>query len=360
MANEGPAWKFPPLRSIAFWMGLVLLGIFVGLAIEAVFQPRFALVARRPFDWLITLVLFVLSGAAGGMLSAVQLVEMPTLFRSEETRHWQRARGYNVLAALAVSATGGIGGSMASMFVMVLDGKIRFPIDGLLALRYISTGVITGFLGFQFLKIIANSFGDKFGAKYVDEKAALILKKLRLSEATTLGLIAEGRPKGHKDIPLAIAALEESLVDFPDDRRANIILAELYATNQGDRNRGIAILEKAWEAMKQTGTPENRAAIQYNLACYKSRSAFEATQADKEHLKTLALGHLRQALDLWPNDRTDAMADRDFQWLRDANDPTFITLVGAQLIAPIPPREAVVPDPAVQNQADGEHPIAND
>lgn len=263
------------------------------------------------------------------MLSAVQLIEMPTLFRSEETKHWQRARRNNVIAALAVSAAGGVGGSMAAMFVMVLDGKVQFPITGLLALRYISTCVIAGFLGFQFLKIIAKNFGDKFGAKeYVDDKTNLVAKQSKLSQAITLGIVAQDWPPGHPDIALAIRFLEEAIKDFPDNRRANIILGELYAGKQGNLSKSISLLEKARDAMKQSGSAENRAAVDFNIACYHSRLAKDARGQEANRLKRLTIDHLRQAIDLWPPERVNAAHDEDFAWLREMNDPDFLALIG--------------------------------
>ena len=323
-------------------MTLLVTGAFLGFLVEAAFQPRFLLVARRPFDWLITLIFFVTSGAIGGMLSAVQLVEMPTLFHSDDARHWKRARRHNVIAALAVSAAGGIGGAIAAMFVMILDGKIQFPINGLLALRYISTGVVAGFLGFQFLKIIAKNFGDQFGAeKVADARLEQARKEIRLSEAISLGLIAQGKEKGHKDIALAIGLLEAALKDFPADRRANIVLGELYGVKQDNVPKEILLLERAAEAMKQTESAEDRAAIFYNLACLHSRLAnLETHPAEKDRLRAIAIDYLKKDLDLWSEDRRDAWVDPDFRWLREARDLEFVALVRPSPDATAPPDAA--------------------
>src|SRR5205807_1803555 len=69
----------------------------------------------QPTIWVAVLILFGISGAAGGILAALQLTDLPELMKSSELR-MSRVRAANITLALAISAAGGIGGAGAALF----------------------------------------------------------------------------------------------------------------------------------------------------------------------------------------------------------------------------------------------------
>ena len=160
---------------------------------------------------------------------------------------------------------------------MLLDGKIRTDpqksgtiISDIDALTYVSTSVIAGFLGFQLLKTIASNFIKKMGLvdQVAESKIVEIKKRLEQKEATVEGMKACYLKPHHPEILRAIERLRKVVEEWPDEREPSIVLGRLYR-REGGLTKAIEVLEQCRAAMnKGAVTKIDRAAVDFNLACY--------------------------------------------------------------------------------------------
>lgn len=309
-----------------------------------------------PSVWVSILLLFIFSGAFGGVLAAIQLAKIPELFRSSEYI-WKLWRPPNVALAVVVSALGGVGGALAALFVMILGGQLRNkPFGDEEKLLYIATGVIAGFLGFRFLGKVA----DKLDQQMLDDMEAKIRKdtlakaEQARKQAELQTAIALGRLVQSMRVPLtdqdknsraaAVRALEASIRDFPTDRQANIILGWIFAHRIHFNNprRGIDILTSALEARSAAGmSPDkDQADFLYNRACYFYRWAFldGTSAADRDAAKRDMYRDLRESIRITPANaevaRKEAEEGKDFAEVRAEPDfnqlcPPIVTNPGA-------------------------------
>jgi tetratricopeptide (TPR) repeat protein len=334
-------------------VGLVLVGLILGGAlvyanIRGVVVP---LPALSDWNWIPVLLLFLISGAFGGILAALQMTQVEVLFRSSEATGWNWIRARNVGTAVGISAVGGAGAAVAALFVMLLDGKIKARTEGTAkcnviicdidALTYISTGVLAGFLGFRLLTSVATNFLDrqKLGhvEKETDRKLEEMSKKLDLKEAVTKGMIACTREPNHPDIAEAITKLSKLLEVFPAQREAIVVLGRLYRRT-GDLTKAIAVLQQGLDAMKRVTTSDaDRSGVNYNLACYHCLLSKTATGAERDRLLTQAFDYLRESIRLDPSNAKDAATDEDFGLIWGAPEfAQILTAAGAT-----PPRPPV-------------------
>ncbi len=312
-------WMQGPVSRSAWIAVLVLAALSVLLAAPAfTFWSTVQSIQFFP-GWMPTLLMFILSGALGGMLGPLQLPDVAWLMGTSEQSHFRRARIWNFLAAEAVSAAGGIGGAMALLFVMLLADKIGpNPPRDRDFLVYITSGVLSGFLGFQLLKVIAANLLKNLGilqdsAKEAERKAIQFEHRSQLRSAILQGLFDYNEQETARPhhIEESIAELERLLPEFPGDRRAIIVLANLLGHSQRNYakaidvlNAGLKVIEASPNVAERT---QDRADILYNRACYYALQAalFESfkddrTRAEANRYRSLALRDLKQSLEFDP------------------------------------------------------------
>jgi hypothetical protein len=289
------------------------------------------LTTNRSAEWIPVLVLFVASGALGGFLGPLQLPDVATLMRSDADDHFRIRRVRNVLLAFLVSAGGGVGGAFALLFLMLLDDKVRFPSDSKTILLYVSSGVLAGFLGFQFLKVIAANLLKNLGLlQDAERKVEDLRRRGELRSAVTLGLFDLGDSHARmNNVGESIATLEALLPDFPAERRPNMVLANLYGLKKRDYAKAIEILTEYVKQIDRTARSGervfDRADALYNLAC------FQAMWADS----------------LGPSARRTELVDKAIESLRQALqfDPALVKDVATDITEPAERPAAAQPDP---------------
>lgn len=147
---------------------LAILGLFLPAREVSVRLPQWLASVQFPL-WLGTILLFMIGGGLGGIVAHMQrLQDGSTLGRLS----WSD----EVTRGLVISATGGMGGAFAAMFIMILDSKIskqQTPnLDDYVILTFVSTAFVSGYLGFRFLKSVAERFELLNAAKVEAKKIA--------------------------------------------------------------------------------------------------------------------------------------------------------------------------------------------
>ena len=298
------------------------------------------------------LILFVVSGMVGGTLAGTSLSDIKALMTPPANAQaysweWWKVRDY--CFGLGLSSAGGIGGAMAALFVMLIDSKITFQLDNLKVLTYVTTGVISGFLGYQLIGTIARRWADTIGLKEAADKvkqnadqvaeATDQLRKLgsrlELAEARSEGLAAQFESSPEDVVEQAITKLDKVLKEFPDDRQANMILSVLYFGRRKDPQRAAEVLTVAINRGKQAPTDE--ADMRYNRAAYYAHLLSAAPENEKAGWRDKAVDDIRRSIDLKRSNAAAIAADKDFWPLWDNAD--FCTLTGRA------PQPAVRPGP---------------
>jgi tetratricopeptide (TPR) repeat protein len=309
-------------------IGVFLLGMLIGGLILAGALALGGVLELPTPVWVQILLCFGMSGAFGGILASMQLANLPDLLRSAQADHWSLPRIFNVALALVISAFGGIGGASAALFVMLLDGKIKQNLDDISRLTYVTSGLLAGFVGFQLLKRVAEGFAQALNAaKDVAGKEASrivepLQKRAELFEAITEGMVAlQNKESVRKEtIQEAIARLESIRKDFPENRRAAILLGRLYRHCMNDLQRAVEVLSDAKRGMdeKQNTKPDDEAAVLFNRACYNCLLSNNATTPlEKEELKNKGYADLELACKISPQNASQAATDADFGCIRE-------------------------------------------
>jgi hypothetical protein len=151
------------------------------------------------------------------------------------------------------------------------------------------------------------------------------------SRAIIEGMVAQKERIMPSAVDECIANLEETLSHFPDNRRAAIVLGELYARKKDDPKKAIEVILATKEQMKarNTGNPKDIADIHFNCACYCCFLAAKAiSDEDISILHRKSLEHLGESLRLWPANAADARDDKDLDPIRGT--PEFTSMVDAE------------------------------
>lgn len=253
----------------------------------------------------------------------------------------------NIAVSLVTGAAGGIGGSVASIFVLSLDGKFKDGLSDEKVLAYLATGVVSGFLGFSLLKTVAGNWHKRMEAKVdrLEEKtteleaAQQALKEAQV-EIEFVNAIVDGRSYLHEDVnedlvKKKIDILEEGLKKWPDRRRAIIVLGNLYGKKLRNVNEAIKVLAAGLEAISKSRPTDVKdvSDIHFNIACYYCDFVTAAAQPEKSQDKKDAMEraflHLRRSIVLWPANKTEAKEATMHPELDPIREETeFKTIVG--------------------------------
>jgi|GEM_PF-5167514 len=326
----------PTIGPLAFAVPMLLAGLVFALAIVA------AGYRDLPFpDWAQVVLCFGLPGAFGGILASVQHINLPGLLGSSENEHWTRDRARNVFLALLIGALGGVGGSGAALFVMLVDDKIKFPMTEVARLSAITSGLLGGFVGFQLLKRVAEGAlnpAAKAEAEQAGKKAASKVAKqvsderAALNEALLEAMAALGNrksPKGKSAIREVTPTLEKLYAEYPDNRTAAIVLARLHRWGSGDYKKGIEVLTTCHKAMLDGKDDRARdiAAVLFNRACYWCQLSSAANNPNAADEKANCYKDLEAAIKSNAKVAADAADDDDFDPIK--REERFKTLLAA-------------------------------
>jgi len=284
--------------------------------------------------WVDTLLIFAFFGAFGGVLAAIQTTDVHKLMKLTEVRWGGWPRFFCVALGLFISACGGIGGAIAGLLILLVDGKIqRTDLTDHDRLLYAGTGLVAGFIGFRLLKRVAERFdkvmeaaekkAEQTAERVTEDKLAQEHQKEMqrdlLTRSIGQGLIAAGGNVRPSEIDQAIRNLELARKEFPRDRTAIIVLARLYANQRRDLQTAIETLTHGLDAVQQQQTTQQKdiADILYNRACYYFRLAKQtADEGEKARLIELMYTDLDRSFQLSSENIQDAHQDTDFQDLK--------------------------------------------
>lgn len=284
--------------------------------------------ARFPL-WLGTILIFLTGGSAGGIVAHIQKLDGAPIFG-------RLSLDDEVTRSLIVSATGGVGGAFAAMFIMVLDGKISKEhtpsLTDYTILAFISTSFVSGYLGFRFLKSVAERFEVLNAAKNEAKKVAeeRVDQYLERSRAIEEALRQYENAPQEKDVVAAVVKMTEVHSRFSDDRHIAIKLAR-HHRQKGNLSGAITILKVTIEAIRDTGqsdavSAKNIADLLYNRACYNCLLAGNETQdSRKAFYKKTAYTDLKESIRLSPENGPEAATDEDFKLLYGEGDFSTIT-----------------------------------
>ena len=282
--------------------------------------------------WIEVLAFFVVAGVFGGILGVLRPLPQstptpPNTNAVAQARLIVRADFWDYFTG----AIGGIGGSIAGMAVMLIDGRItNSPLSDTQRLSFICAGVLSGYLGFGLLQMVADRF-NRYLQKALEQSVKVaqeserktetfVTDTARLTAAVNAGLVAlDHDPDKRND---AIRELVSTRQDFPDNRALNIVLARLYR-QQGDLDKAIRVLSSAAQIMHDD--PKKAEGVYYNRSIYYSLLADKTSDVGKKaDLRTKAITDLKKAIELMPENYQAALEDKDFEALR--TDPRFVGL----------------------------------
>jgi len=306
--------------------------------------------------WIPVLISMIVSGAFGGLLAVLQVFAQDTgLFPPEtepslskgkrvDVSSWRQPRQlppYRIRCLwIAIGVLAGIGGAIAVMTVLMLDGKFDTPPEDEHILFYISIALIAGYSGFRYMNRVAQSLEERYKelarrqdqeGRQVDEMETNVTLKM----AVTQGFVVAEGLAGRKTVDEfvvrdAVRSLSDALKEHPEERRCAILLARIHRHHNkpeevqycGNLQKAIKVLDEAISARK--GKDEKDTAdLLYNRACYKS---LLASTNGKEEDKNSALNDLERSAQMSPDNASEAYEDKDFAWLKE--DPRFKAICG--------------------------------
>ncbi len=307
-----------------------------------------------PLEWVNALWIFVISGAVGGMLATLRLIDVAALFKSAiEAKRARRDRALRFGGVLFLNALGGVGGAAAVLFFLVLDSKVNVTDGNRSRLLYVTEGFIAGFIGLQLLNLAAGALikaAEKTAGDVAKETAGQVAKETvgqaakdaagqfatqagaaieqQVADATKHELIetkrelailhgrqAQADGASEEDVRVAEERLRSALQAEPGNRRLTIVLGNLLARKRGlpaaieFLTQGAVTHKTLWPDAKV-----NQGAIHYNLAYYCWRLS-EDDPAKKDEFRRTAFVHLRESVSLDRSNAAFARADEDFQSL---------------------------------------------
>jgi hypothetical protein len=320
--------------------------------------------ARSPWAWIAVLLFFAIPGGFGGVLYLVLPYAAargrdPFAEPASQPTASQAGAGkpdplpFPTLWEFVIGVLGGVGGSVAGLFVMLLDHKVVEGPGPLDCLLYICVGMIAGFLGFRLLQPIAINLlrvmqqqtraaekireeSQQTGRQVSEQAKEVQLAELKGKAREALDLAVKNR--NFASIPTAILRIQEARHEFPEDYELGIYLARLYRwagerpkLQPADRDKkyldAIRILDEYVEAIRKDPKhrPHDEATFLYNRACYHlRRMEVTADAAEKDRLRQKALADLKAAIALDPENYDFAENDGDLDSL--LGTPEFAAL----------------------------------
>lgn len=257
--------------------------------------------------WIEIICLAVVFGALGGVIGVFRDFDIPALLRGEKL-YVQSPR--QLFAALAVSGLSGMGGSIAVLSILILDGKFKQAPDDAVRLGVCSLGTVAGFIGFTVLNSLARGLAQRIDrqAERVTEMQREIqlnteqLRDQSIESAIALGFATANQAAsgiGHDDaLPTAIGRLKPAHDKQPTNRTVAIILGRLYRWSN-DYQKAIDVLTASIDARNKAGIlPDtDTAALYFNRACYH---ALLAKRDDGQDHVRQAIADLRISVNLDP------------------------------------------------------------
>lgn len=278
--------------------------------------------------WALTLVLASLSGAFGGILNVLRLLEPRDIFEGKPI-----PSGGRLLGAITLGGIIGSGGAIAMLFVSSAAGKLNTADNTSNMLTLISLGVISGFLGYRLLSGVADRLEKdvlQIQGKADAQDREIQQSKLQMEfvEAITQGLVAADNEKlGVSELTEPIRKLEAVRVKVPADRKIGIVLGRLYVRRE-EYDQAICVLSEVLAAKKAagTGSDADAAALLYNRACYLAVLAGKTADPTKQTaLKEKAYVDLESSVKFSPDNKKEAAVDDDFSALK--SEDKFKTLI---------------------------------
>lgn len=313
-------------------------------------MPAEAALDASEMYWIEVLWYLCVPGAFGGILAVLRPVAIGLGMDLDVADGLRRHHGVRVpsISALCwrmiLGALAGIGGSLAFVGVLALDGKFRAAPQNEDILLFCSAGVISGFLGFKLLVRLSNNLeeqlrhlADRQAAKEAtDVEQTLRIKEQSLRLAVSNGYyvansLREDAPERSdpEAVEDAIKVLEEARSAHRSHRPAAMILGRLYRARNDeaadDLLKGIEVLTDALAAKSAEGTGEDKDAadILYNRACYYALLfAKDGNQANKNS----CLSDLEKSVKLLPKNAQHAKEDSDFDPVKESEK--FKSLIG--------------------------------
>ncbi|MFZ4778640.1 MAG: hypothetical protein ACOYM3_25005 [Terrimicrobiaceae bacterium] len=288
----------------------------------------------------VVLIILSISGAFGGILSALSCVPILQFLKEGRSAYGNRRR---LLWVIFLGGLFGVGSAISAGIILYCDGKLDTDItkDAKSLVLLSSLGVIAGFSGIRLLRIMSGKLEKRVeeidGAvreeKKITAKLQLDLKKQiqradtmaedtrRLAEALSFAGGILGRPdKGEGSesiIDEAIEGLETVRGKFPAIRSIGIYLGRLYRRVL-KLDLAITVLSEVLETRRRENLVPDKddAALLFNRACYKNlRAVAEPDPAVKSKLEKLAIDDLKEVEKISPHDFLEAQLDSDLKSL---------------------------------------------
>lgn len=283
-------------------------------------------------SWIEILALMLIPGAFGGILSVLQLIDVPRLMDSAKLSVFVSRRRFYL--ALILGAFGGCGGALAILLLGLWTKQLD---DNLVAttrnkLLFCSLGVVSGFLGFRLLKSVASNLEKQIhDAELRAEDRIREMEKRLVEEDDIMSQAREAfrsKTVANADIEQVISAMEQVKRRRPADRTVAILIGNLY-DKVGKHTEAISAVTDTLAAKGRLGKAADKDAADmlFNRACYRIPlfAAAENDEAKKNVLKKEILEDLKTSFSYFPENKVIARGDEDLAALK--NDPDFRALV---------------------------------
>jgi hypothetical protein len=227
----------------------------------------------------------------------------------------------------------GIGGAVAILFVALDTTEYHGNLASADKLSLLALCFIAGSIGHRLLPMVAKQLEAKVeraNQNAAEAKQDASTAKLTANEAVGKAAVAQSQNDANLNIFKALQYLSQKQTDasttekfrkdledlraeLPHYRPLNIVLARIYRLKLNDLGSAIKVLTdfvRNKEAQGQAQDEDTGAAM-FNLACYYSLLAVNATQDnEKDDLRKLAIGSLEKATELLGPGKID-YADHD-------------------------------------------------
>ena len=272
----------------------------------------------QPDDWIIILPVMGMAAFIGGLLQVLYPFVDPNT-KDKPNVTWKH---------IWVSGFFGFGGGMAVLLAATWVGKVPGSV-----IELVGTGIVAGFIGYRILPKIAETLESRVSAAEKDlAQAERNIKEIEANvkecliakyRASLISLQFLKRPSEFKDVA---AELEETIKKYHDVSEFYILLGRAYKS-LGEYENAIHTLDRL---IQQQLTKKQLSKALFNRSCYKVLAGTdgEKKKITNERLVSSGLDDLKQAIDLFEENKEDAFVDPDFQTLIALDNPRFLNLTG--------------------------------